>query len=81
MRMPPGHRPEAGYAPEVAGSLKEALAKSGLTPAESPKKKSEIRREKQKWREPLPEDESLPPLFEAPALTKPIESKPPAKKK
>ena len=61
--------------------MKEALAKSGLTPAEPPKKKAGSRREKEKWLAPLPEDESLPPLFEAPALTKPTEPKPPEKKK
>jgi hypothetical protein len=65
----------------VAGSLKDALAKSGLTPAEAPKPAAPKGKEKREWREPLPDDETLPPLFDAPALTKPIESKPPAKKK
>jgi hypothetical protein len=65
----------------VAGSLKDALSKSGLTPPEEPPAKPKGKREKQKWLEPLPEDESLPPLFDAPALTKPIDSKPPVKKK
>jgi len=71
----------AAMLPRVAGSLKDALAKSGLTPPEAPREKVETRRDKLKWREPLPDDESLPPLFEAPALTKPIDSKPSVKKK
>ena len=63
----------------MASSIKDALEKSGLATPDPPKPKA--KREKPKWREPLPEDETLPPLFEAPALTKPTESKPPAKKK
>jgi hypothetical protein len=65
----------------VAGSLKDALAKSGLTPAEPPKPAPPKGKEKREWLEPLSEDETLPPLFDAPALTKPIESKPTTKKK
>ena len=62
--------------------MKEALEKSGVTPpAEEPQGKPKTRREKQAWREPLPDDETLPPLFDAPALIKPNESKPAVKKK
>jgi hypothetical protein len=65
----------------VAGSMKDALEKSGMAPPEEPKAKPPTKREQKEWREPLPDDETLPPLFEAPALTKPIESTPAAKKK
>ncbi len=61
----------------MAGSLKDALEKSGLAPgAGKDKPKPQTAAEKRKWREPLPDDETLPPLFEAPALTKPTEPPP-----
>lgn len=49
----------------MAGSLKDALKKSGLV-AEEPKEK----RPAKGFREELPDDETLPPLFDPPASTK-----------
>ncbi len=45
--------------------MKDALKKSGLVPAE-PKAAKPAKG----FREELPDDESLPPLFDAPASTK-----------
>lgn len=50
----------------MAGSMKDALRKSGLAPP-APAKAPPART----FREELSEDESLPPLFEKPALTVP----------
>jgi hypothetical protein len=50
----------------MAGSMKDALNRSGLVPAE-PKPAAP---KGNKFREELPDDESLPPPFEAPASTK-----------
>jgi hypothetical protein len=61
----------------MAGSMKDELAKSGLIPPEPVKPPLE----KKEWLEELPDDESLPPPFDAPALTKPTGSAPPPKKK
>ncbi len=63
----------------MAGSMKDALEKSGVAPPadETPKPKLE----KKLWKEALPDDEKLPPLFEAPALTKPTGSSPQTAKK
>ena len=60
----------------MADSIKDALEKSGLAVPE-PKPPQ---RDAKKWREELPDDETLPPLFDAPALIKPTE-RPPAPKK
>lgn len=49
----------------MAGSLKDALKKSGLVPEEPKPAKGP-----KGFREELPDDESLPPLFDAPASTK-----------
>jgi hypothetical protein len=59
----------------MAGSMKDALRKSGLAPKEPPKE-----RPSKGFREELSEDESLPPLFDAPALTVP-RSDPPKPRK
>ena len=48
----------------MASSLKDALKKSGLAPADAPRPRAP-----KGWREELPDDESLPPPFEAPAIT------------
>jgi hypothetical protein len=50
----------------MAGSMKDALRKSGLVPEEP---KPPARRAKE-FLEELPDDETLPPLFEPPASTK-----------
>jgi hypothetical protein len=51
----------------VAGSMKDALRKAGLgAPDPAPRRRSK------EFREPLSDDESLPPLFDAPAMTVPI---------
>jgi hypothetical protein len=50
----------------MAGSMKDALRKSGLVAPKPPPVKPA-----KGYREELPEDESLPPLFDAPALTVP----------
>ncbi len=57
--------------------MKDAFENSGLAPAEEIQPKQKGRPE---WREPLPEDQSLPPLFEKPALTKPADSRQPGEK-
>jgi hypothetical protein len=46
----------------MAGSMKDALRKAGLAPEAPPPKRAS-----KEFREELPDDESLPPLFEAPA--------------
>jgi hypothetical protein len=54
----------------MAGSLKDALKKSGLVD----EKKPEPKQDPKKWRDELPEDDGKPHVpFEAPALTKPTE--------
>jgi hypothetical protein len=53
----------------MAGSMKDALRKSGLAPAAPPKQQSSTHAPKN-FREELSDDESLPPRFDAPALTK-----------
>ena len=56
--------------------MKDALRKSGLTPADPPPSKA-----RKGWREELPDDETLPPAFDAPAITTAVDpSAPPAKK-
>ena len=50
----------------MAGSMKDALRKSGLAPA-APAKAPHAKT----FREELSDDESLPPLFDKPALTVP----------
>jgi len=46
----------------MAGSMKDALRKAGLAPeAPAPQRPSK------EFREELPDDETLPPLFEKPA--------------
>jgi hypothetical protein len=62
----------------MAGSLKDALKKAGLAPAEqaAPKPK----KTKSGWREDLPADETLPPLFEAPPLTTAVDPAIPKKR-
>jgi hypothetical protein len=60
----------------MSDSLKDQMAKAGLVPAEPPKTPAD----KKKWKEELPEDETLPPLFDAPALTKPTSAPNPGKK-
>jgi hypothetical protein len=50
----------------MAGSLKDALKKSGLVPEEPKPAKGRAKG----YREELPDDESLPPLFDPPASTK-----------
>lgn len=50
----------------MAGSMKDALRKSGIVP-EEPKPPA---RGAKGFREELPDDETLPPLFEPPASTK-----------
>ena len=61
----------------MASSMKDALRKSGLTPADPPPAKA-----RKGWREELPDDESLPPAFDAPAITTAVDpsAPPPAKK-
>lgn len=59
----------------MAGSMKDALRKSGLAPKEPVKE-----RPSKTFREELPDDETLPPLFDAPALTVP-RSDPPKPRK
>jgi hypothetical protein len=59
----------------MAGSMKDALRKSGLAP-EAPAKVPPAKT----FREELPDDETLPPLFDAPALTVP-KSDPPRPRK
>jgi hypothetical protein len=48
----------------MALSMKDALRKAGLAPPAEPP-----RRIAKEFREELPDDETLPPRFEAPALT------------
>jgi hypothetical protein len=50
----------------MAGSMKDALRKRGLVPEEPKPAPGRTNR----FREELPDDESLPPPFEAPASTK-----------
>jgi hypothetical protein len=50
----------------MAGSMKDALRKSGLV-REEPKPAG---KPSNKFREELPDDETLPPLFDPPASTK-----------
>jgi hypothetical protein len=51
----------------MAGSLKDALKKSGLTV-----EKVEAKQDHKKWKEELPEDDGKPYVpFDAPALTTP----------
>lgn len=50
----------------MAGSMKDALRRSGLVP-EEPKPPAP---RTNKFREELPDDETLPPLFDPPASTK-----------
>jgi hypothetical protein len=60
----------------MAGSMKDALRRSGLAPEEpkpAPNKGN-------KFREELPDDESLPPRFDPPASTK-LHPTPPGPKK
>ena len=52
----------------MAGSMKDAFKKSGLAPAEAPA--APAKPSKSGYREELSDDESLPPRFEAPALTR-----------
>jgi hypothetical protein len=62
----------------MAGSLKDALRRIGLAPqAPTP------RRVAKEFREELPDDETLPPLFERPAPRSPghFEPMPPPKPK
>ena len=63
----------------MAGSMKDALKKSGLAPADPVPPKAR----KKGWREELPDDETLPPAFEAPALATAVDpsAPPPAKKR
>ena len=61
----------------MADSLKDQLANAGLVAPTPPKPPLE----KKKWLEELPDDEGLPPLFDAPALTKPSSAAPPPGKK
>ena len=49
----------------MPGSMKDALRKAGLVPVE-PKPA----RPAKEFREELPDDKTLPPLFDAPASTK-----------
>lgn len=51
----------------MAGSMKDALRKSGLTPDEP--KQARAKKKFLERLEELPDDQSLPPPFEAPALT------------
>jgi hypothetical protein len=61
----------------MASSLKDALVKSGLTPADPPPSKP-----RKGWREELPDDETLPLAFEAPPLTTAVDpSAPPPTRK
>ncbi len=50
----------------MAGSMKDALRKSGIVPDEP----SPPTRPAKGFREELPDDETLPPLFDPPASTK-----------
>jgi hypothetical protein len=65
----------------MPGSMKDALTRSGLAAPEETAEKPKTGKKKPDWAEPLSDDESLPPLFDAPALTKPVESKPSTKPK
>jgi hypothetical protein len=62
----------------MAGTMKDALRRAGLAP-EGPKP----RRISKKFLEELSDDETLPPLFEAPAVTValPLEEPPPTEEK
>lgn len=61
----------------MAGSFKDALAKSGLVAPEAPLPKP-VAKSKAEWKEALPEDDGKPHIpFDAPALTKTKESKKP----
>lgn len=55
----------------MSGSMKDALRKAGLAPPAAPPS-----RPAKEFREELPDDETLPPLFDAPALTvaRPLEA-------
>ena len=50
----------------MAGSMKDALRKSGLVQEEA----KPAGKPSNKFREELPDDETLPPLFDPPASTK-----------
>jgi hypothetical protein len=64
----------------MSGSMKDKLEQAGLV-APEPVKPPADKNDKKKWLEPLPDDESLPPPFDAPALIKPTGSAPPVTKK
>jgi hypothetical protein len=63
--------------PAMAGSMKDELEKTGLIPPEPVKPPLE----KKEWLDELPDDETLPPRFDAPALLKPSGSAPSTIKK
>lgn len=72
-----GSRAVRAYCVAMAGSMKDALKKSGLAPVPKDERKLEKPTSKA-WREELPEVEATPHVpFDAPARTK-VES--PAKK-
>jgi hypothetical protein len=54
----------------MSDSVKDAMEKAGLA-----NKKSEPKQDHKKWKHELPEDDRTPYVpFDAPALTKPIET-------
>jgi hypothetical protein len=62
----------------MSGTLGDAMKKAGVVTPETPETKPEddgktsrqARKDKKKWNEELSDDETLPPRFDAPAVTK-----------
>ncbi len=64
-----GEAGAACYRRGMAGSFEDALRKSGLAPVEAPKP-AKPKPGNKGYLEELSDDESLPPRFDAPALTR-----------
>ena len=62
----------------MAGSLKDALKKSGLAPIEP--EPAAPRKNKSGWKDDLPDDDTLPPAFDAPPLTTAVDPSLPRKR-